>query len=119
MITFRFPRCGLNVLGTAISEANGGKRVVVPIGEHVIASVHAKPTDAATTWGTAVLKLRIGNFEEGPFSDFSTVQAITAGGGASGRVAVSGYNYLAVDVTTAEGADEYADIAICLALHST
>lgn len=117
--TFRFDRCSINVLGTASCTNNGSRRVVVPVGNNVIASVHAKASDAGTSWGTAVLKVRIGNFAEGPYGDFSTVQTIPAGGGIAGRLAVSGYHYLAVDVTTAEGADEYADIAITLSDHST
>lgn len=116
---FDFKRCGINVLGTAVSESDGHRRVVVPIGNNTIATVQARPHAAGTAWGTAVLNIRAGNFENGPFGDFSTVQTIAAGGGITGRIAVSGYHYLAVDVTTAEGADEYADIAICLAEHST
>lgn len=109
-LTFR--RVGLNVVGVALTE--DGRRVTAPVGQYVVATVHARPYDAATTWGTAVLKVRASNFDEGGFADLPTAVTIAGPGGITDQINIAGYKYIAVEVFTAEGAAEFADIAIIL-----
>ena len=107
-----FDRVPIQYAGYATSD---GRRVVFPLTGLTLASVQADDaTGDGTGWSTAVLTVRLGNCPEGPF------YAVPAGGVTlttasrlTNIIDVSGYGYLAVDVTTAEGSARFVKITLC------
>lgn len=88
-------------------------RVVFPLqGKATLASVTANAAGAA--WGTAVLTVKWSNNPAGPWTAFVAGEYSTAtigpGDGAISWVNVQSKGYLAVEVTTAEGATEDVEV---------
>ena len=88
---------------------SSARRVVALVDGYDVFTVTAYPTTGSAS--TAVLSVQYSNEAGGPWVDFST--AITLGNSTrgSGLVGVVG-QYVAVNVTTGEGADSYWDIVI-------
>ena len=88
--------------------------VLFEVGAASLMSVTAKQKGAA--WGTAVLTAKWANDKAGPFVAFASGEysgsaaTIGAGGGGISWLNVQGKGYLVVQVTTAEGAAEGAEI---------
>lgn len=85
----------------------------IPVGDAKTCTVQAVP--AGNAWGTAVLTVKRSN-DGANFVALESATTISAGGGMTAAFSVSGFAYLRVDVTTAEGsaADEFAQITVCM-----
>lgn len=83
--------------------------VVVNVEGFDVASVAILPTTG--TFATAVVKVRYANDAGGPFVDFGTTITLSNTTRGSGLLGVVG-KYLALDVTTGEGADCFLDVFI-------
>ena len=100
---------------TEINLNTVGVNAVFPVGSATIASVVVNPRSSA--WGTAVVRAAWSNTPIGPWFTFAAgeVSAVTAGPGACAInwINVEGKAYFGVEVTTAEGASERADVFAC------
>lgn len=85
--------------------------VVVDVEGFDVASVAILPTTG--TFATAVVKVRYANDSSGPFVDFGTPVTLSNATRGSGLLGVVG-KYLAVEVTTGEGADCFMDVYVNL-----
>lgn len=85
----------------------------IPVGDAKTCTVQAAAT--GYSWGTAVLTVKRSN-DGTNFVALESATTIGAGGGMTAAFSVSGFAYLRVDVTTAEGSstDELAQITVCL-----
>ncbi len=92
-----------------------GNNAVFPLGgRSSLASVSANPHGAA--WGTAVITPKWSNNPAGPWNAFAagelSTPTIGPGAGVISWINVQAKGFLAIEVTTAEGATEFADVYV-------
>lgn len=89
---------------------------VFPLGgKATLASVTVSAVDGA--WGTAVLTPKWANAQGGPWFTFAAGELSDAtmgpGDDSTAWINVQGKGFLAVVVTTAEGAEDFVTVAVC------
>lgn len=86
---------------------------VIPVGDFSVCTIQVDPSSAA--WATAVMTVKRGNRQDGPFYALETATTITNPGAITSAIDVSGFEFLRVDVTTGEGggSDEFVQVTIC------
>ena len=109
--TVSFPACSLSFVQQL---ASGDRRpVVVPLGQAESVSIQARDGGGATAWTTGVLTVRLANDADGPWAAVPAGSVTLTGAGLTAAISVSAYQFLAIDVTTAQSGST-ADVFICL-----
>lgn len=93
---------GCGILYTGHLWSVDGKKVVVDVRNFDAGSLTAETGTGG--WATAVLEVKYGNDAAGPFRSFTSPVTLTAAAPQTGPIALIGISFLAIDVTTAEGA---------------
>lgn len=101
-------RCNLKTAGL-VQSANPLQTGVIDTTGFDSFSVAMVPREG--TVATVAVKVRYGNDRAGPFYDFRTALTLSTGTRATGLTAVSG-RWIAIEITTGEGSDSYADFGI-------
>lgn len=104
-----FENVSLVYAGLCVAD---GRPVVVPVKDATAASVQVNDR-SSTAWATAVLTVKVSNDASGPFYALASSVTLSASG-ISSIIDVSGYGFLAVEVTTAGTSGMAVDIDICV-----
>lgn len=94
----------LDATGASVTEA-------VPIGEAAVGTVQAR-AKAGAAWSNAVLSVRVSNNGE-DFDDFATAVTLSEDG-TTDILDLSGWAFLRIEVTTADGSAPVIDTWVCL-----
>jgi hypothetical protein len=92
--------CGIRYTGHLWSV--DGRKVCIDVRNFDAGTVVAEAGIGG--WSTAVLEVKYANDPAGPFRSFTSPITLTSAAPQSGPLALVGISYLAIDVTTAEGA---------------
>lgn len=105
-----FRRCALTSVQLAYSD-DGSRLVRFPLAGFERVSIQAVDV-GGTAWSTAVVTVRVSNFDGGPWLALPTCAVTLTSPGIVGPLDISAFQFLALDITTAQSGTA-ADFHIC------